>query len=284
MTYDADQWISYDDAQSFADKRLFMDTRCLGGVMIWAIDQDTEDFQALSGLLGDSFVTDSLIQGGKMSDSEKAALAAELAGLSGDGCYITLGCSGPGADPTFASCNKGYIPIERLHEAGGSDIENYGALRHENRVCPVGQWKTVCCLASSPAQNCKWRGGPERSSMYCDGGFGDKTCGPTQFELFTDKFTSAEGGAPCASALRSLCCDGIPDTQKCRWTACSKTVDCNFDTEEEVTERGDQDGGTPCADGTYRTYCCPSPSLAASGARASIFPYEFTISISNAYY
>jgi len=36
MVYDANQWISYDDAESFAEKRNFMDTRCIGGVMIWA--------------------------------------------------------------------------------------------------------------------------------------------------------------------------------------------------------------------------------------------------------
>ena len=39
ITWDADQWVSYDDADTFAQKKDFANRRCLGGLMVWAVDQ-----------------------------------------------------------------------------------------------------------------------------------------------------------------------------------------------------------------------------------------------------
>lgn len=44
-----DQWVSYDDAKTFQPNSLG-----LGGVMIWSVDQDDNDFSALLGLVGKS--------------------------------------------------------------------------------------------------------------------------------------------------------------------------------------------------------------------------------------
>ena len=38
--FGANQWVSYDDEQSFTDKKAFLTSRCLGGLMIWSIDFD----------------------------------------------------------------------------------------------------------------------------------------------------------------------------------------------------------------------------------------------------
>lgn len=38
-----DQWVSYDDAETFAQKSEFAQTLCLGGLMVWAISHDTKD-------------------------------------------------------------------------------------------------------------------------------------------------------------------------------------------------------------------------------------------------
>lgn len=39
ITWDGDQWASYDDEQTLAQKRDFASQRCLSGTMVWAIDQ-----------------------------------------------------------------------------------------------------------------------------------------------------------------------------------------------------------------------------------------------------
>jgi hypothetical protein len=205
MVYDDNQWIGYDDKTSFAKKCEILSNDCLGGVMIWAIDQDAPDFQALSGLLGDEFVQGALIEGGSMGEAEREALAGELGGLTGDSCYVTTGCSGPGSNNKFATCKKGDIAVEKVHSPGGNPTNVYKtALLQEVETCPKGQWKTVCCPAKSPAINCKWVGAPERSSIYCDGGLEGKTCGTGRNELVTDTYQASTGGAICASGARSL--------------------------------------------------------------------------------
>ncbi|KAK6433413.1 hypothetical protein LTR95_010408 [Oleoguttula sp. CCFEE 5521] len=49
-----DQWVSYDDEVTFKQKVDWANSVGLGGVMIWSVDQDDEQFSALEGLLGES--------------------------------------------------------------------------------------------------------------------------------------------------------------------------------------------------------------------------------------
>ncbi|CAD6594277.1 MAG: hypothetical protein ASARMPREDX12_008557 [Alectoria sarmentosa] len=39
ITWDSNQWVSYDDADTFQQKKDFASQRCLGGLMVWAMDQ-----------------------------------------------------------------------------------------------------------------------------------------------------------------------------------------------------------------------------------------------------
>ncbi|KAL4860963.1 glycosyl hydrolases family 18-domain-containing protein [Aspergillus spectabilis] len=75
MVHDQTQWIAYDDETSFARKCEMLDSGCYGGVVIWAIDQDTPDFQALSALLRDNFVSGNAV--GELADEEKDAMVDE---------------------------------------------------------------------------------------------------------------------------------------------------------------------------------------------------------------
>ena len=43
ITWDNDQWVSYDDEETFKAKINFANKLGLGGLLIWAIDQDTDD-------------------------------------------------------------------------------------------------------------------------------------------------------------------------------------------------------------------------------------------------
>ena len=273
MVYDDNQWIGYDDAKSFAKKREILDNDCLGGVMIWAIDHDTPDFQALSGLLGDEFVQGALIEGGTMGDAEREALAEKLGGLTGDSCYVTMGCSGPGSNNKFATCKAGHFAQNKVHSPGGNPTNVYKtALLHEVESCPKGQWKTVCCPAKSPAINCKWVGAPERSSIYCDGGREEETCGAGRYELVTDRYMASTGGAVCASGARSLCCDSAPELQKCSWTECQEEKKCP--TGGYLTFRGNEGGGKACPKGQTQYFCCPIAGKSCLNAAPQQNPLE----------
>jgi GH18 family chitinase len=50
--FNGNQWVSYDDEESFSAKKEYLSSRCLSGAMIWAIDEDDSNYDALSGLLG----------------------------------------------------------------------------------------------------------------------------------------------------------------------------------------------------------------------------------------
>jgi chitinase len=51
--YEGDQWVSYDDEESWHDKMGFLSFRCLSGLMIWSLDEDTGEADALNALMGD---------------------------------------------------------------------------------------------------------------------------------------------------------------------------------------------------------------------------------------
>ncbi|KAF7884611.1 uncharacterized protein EAF02_004947 [Botrytis sinoallii] len=50
------QWVSYDDSDTFAQKVEWANSVGLGGVMIWSVDQDDADFDALKGLIGEDIL------------------------------------------------------------------------------------------------------------------------------------------------------------------------------------------------------------------------------------
>jgi len=43
ITFDNDQWVAYDDAETLQLKADFARSQCMGGVMVWAVSHDTTD-------------------------------------------------------------------------------------------------------------------------------------------------------------------------------------------------------------------------------------------------
>ncbi|KAM7214514.1 glycoside hydrolase [Rhypophila decipiens] len=50
VTWDNDQWISYDDLPTFEMKIRYANSRCLGGVMVWAVDLDDMTYTSTNEL------------------------------------------------------------------------------------------------------------------------------------------------------------------------------------------------------------------------------------------
>ncbi|PNP44197.1 hypothetical protein THARTR1_11088 [Trichoderma harzianum] len=66
LVYDSNNWISYDDSTTFQQKVDFANQRGLAGLMIWAVDQDDDGFNALQGLTNknvDSVIPESDVMG-----------------------------------------------------------------------------------------------------------------------------------------------------------------------------------------------------------------------------
>lgn len=50
ITWGGNQWVSFEDKETLTLKKQWANNHCLGGVMIWALSQDTPDYQSLFGL------------------------------------------------------------------------------------------------------------------------------------------------------------------------------------------------------------------------------------------
>jgi GH18 family chitinase len=46
ITWDDNQWVSYDTDQTFRIKMNYANDHCIGGTMIWSVDQDDENYKS----------------------------------------------------------------------------------------------------------------------------------------------------------------------------------------------------------------------------------------------
>lgn len=266
--YDGNQWISYDDQQSFFDKKKFLTGRCLGGLMIWAIDQDTQNHDALESLLGD--FSGSQLEGGNLDNKTAAALSAAFGAYTGQNCFITPTCTDgtDGQKQKDQICPPGTDAVSTAHspvQAAGHDLHG---------TCDEGWFRYICCPTKAFPKNCKWNGAPVRSEFGCSG-----SCSNTQFLLNTDNYVDDKGVGDCYTGTRDLCCDSTSALDQCYWTNCQGPLlpqdpaKCDHADDEYQTSRYDQDNGDFCSaayvsavDGSVgspftdrfkRGFCCP---------------------------
>lgn len=220
VNWDEKQWVSYDNNVTMKQKIDWANDHCLGGVMIWALDQDTYDWQALTALLGKPVDGAALLEGGSESSLNAAEMAHAYNAFTGTDCYVT-GC----VDYNTGSCKAGYSVLEYVHRA------SYGVITQpDDHLCKTGdtteyedpnsQYRLICCPTDA-MPTCQWSGGS--SDGLCTGG-SYKTCGSDSFELVQDSYFDRTGSVSCTIDARSLCCatDSALDTlnTKCYWTEC----------------------------------------------------------------
>lgn len=140
IVWNENQWISYDDQQTFQQKIKFFNEKGLGGLLLWAIDQDDRNRDALRGVLYPQDLV--------MTDSLKDDVSYWQSQHPGD-CQTTE-CG--------KHCSPGFIEMESLSCPDGSDSE----------------WRICCPLSSAPdPSTCQWRGGDNGGGLcngQCHGG------------------------------------------------------------------------------------------------------------------
>ncbi|KAF4906599.1 Chitotriosidase-1 [Colletotrichum fructicola] len=129
ITWNTDQWVSYDDADTFDQKKEMAKDLGLGGYLIWAIDQDDEHLTALQAVISPKKLGD-LGAAGDSDDWQS----------SNKHCYITS-CGG--------NCDAGDVKIT-------------------DQPCDKGRSKLCCPLSGAPdPKECTWRGG--ETTRWCNG-------------------------------------------------------------------------------------------------------------------
>ncbi|KAJ6024672.1 hypothetical protein N7540_005469 [Penicillium herquei] len=197
--YNGNQWISYDDAQSWQDEVRYLTGKCISGVMIWALDQDDGMHTALTALLGEEALSGLLMEGGDLSDSQRKELTDQYSAYTGQNCYVTEECtdgSGSQKDNSQYVCSSGFSSVATAH----APQQKLGYWIGE--TCRSGTYRHICCPTNAMPTNCEWTGAPVRSEVGCNG-----KCGSDQFQLNIDSYVDAFGEEPCYQGDRALCCD-----------------------------------------------------------------------------
>lgn len=214
MVWDYDQWVSFDTRETFQLKVDYANSVCLGGVMIWALDQDTYDWQALSGLLGRN-VSGNGLDGGPGSNADSEELSHIYSAYTGQSCYITE-C----VDWDTGQCKDGYSVLNYVHSGSLGMIQD-----PDDELCKRGsepddqdsQYRLICCPTDAMPEGCVWNGAFPPSC----GGRG-LSCEEGKYELVAGAFGDRAGAQNCIVGRRSLCCNTNPALTKCSWSGCGQ--------------------------------------------------------------
>ncbi|KAK4200452.1 killer toxin subunits alpha/beta [Triangularia verruculosa] len=129
ITYGRDQWVSYDDVDTFKQKKELAHDLGLGGYLIWAVDQDDDQLSALQAVISPKKLGSLGPEKGKSWDN-----------ASVPNCYVT-GCDG--------KCDPGFTLMSE---------QNCGTDDKKSQLC--------CPLSGAPdPSTCHWRGNP----IWCNG-------------------------------------------------------------------------------------------------------------------
>lgn len=139
FTWNTDQWASYDDTETFQQKIEYANTQGLGGIFVWAVNQDDRDFDALRGVLSPKFLD---VSGNTASD------VSYWQSKTPRTCEVSE-CGVP--------CARGYVSLTSM-----------ACPSHENR----NKVQQVCCpmTATPDPSTCSWRGSPLFCNGHCHGG------------------------------------------------------------------------------------------------------------------
>ncbi|KAF2022761.1 glycoside hydrolase, partial [Setomelanomma holmii] len=176
INWDSNQWVSYDDDDTFQQKRDFANKRCLGGTMVWAMDQ--VDQKADNGLAPAPGVTTSDQEDAKQKSGDLAA------GIS---CYTT-DCN--------VACMKSTNQVAQMNGQPGQ--------LSTNDRCAKGQYRNLCCASGTTMGKCQWRG-YRGVGLSCMGGCAD---GETEIVKDTNNHVKKKD-QDCAGGLQSFCCKGF---------------------------------------------------------------------------
>lgn len=177
ITWGSNQWVSYDDTDTFQQKRDFANKRCLSGLMVWAMDQ--VDQSASNGLGQPAGVTLSQQNdANQMSVNQQAGLTCR---------YTDCGESCPSGSTEVAASNG-----------------QPGQLSTSSR-CKKGKYRALCCDDGTTMGKCNWRGF-RGAGLSCMGGCAD---GDTEITTNTNNHDKKTGDQTCNGGLQSYCCTGF---------------------------------------------------------------------------
>ncbi|ERT00776.1 hypothetical protein HMPREF1624_02009 [Sporothrix schenckii ATCC 58251] len=300
ISWGDNQWVSFDDADTWKIKADYAKSVCLGGVMVWAISHDDVRgtyAKQLAGALGRAVFIDPATNVTAVVTTGFSQVDTCQWSNCGEGCPVGFaevqlttdplggsltdktGCFG-GSVHTFCCPKTAPLPICALRGFQDSGVCNPGCAAGEAEVgaqstgCAVG-YQSACCTDDSssmaPYGSCAWFGEPP----LCSGSGSVAAC-PSSYPNHVVSSTSGQGGAgSCWVGAMSYCCSGSAAPaafSDCAWStkasnavAASAVCEDSCPSGELLVAR--QQG--PCALGN-EAYCCKGSSVAVVGGLGGI--------------
>lgn len=234
ITWDSNQWVSYDDGETIQLKISHANSRCLSGKMIWAVDQDDSQGSSTNDLLG-------IGPANGVSPEEAQKIRDDLANATqaaavASSCYWTF-C---GDD-----CTPGYFPatVARGQVAG----------IQRDTECPADQYQTLCCAPGTTMGTCKWDGW-RGVGLSCA-----PACSDSDATIVARNSNS--GDLDCNGGYQAYCCSGFVPSSR------TNTGNLALVGQGGITKRG-LGGGV--AGGVLGTLACVALVTAANIVLASL--------------
>ncbi|CAO2656569.1 Nn.00g053720.m01.CDS01 [Neocucurbitaria sp. VM-36] len=139
ITWDSNQWVSYDDGETIQQKLSLANNRCLGGHMVWAVDQDDSASSSTNDLLGIGLANG--VSPERAENVKEQLRNATRAAEVGSSCYWTF-CG--------ESCQTGWFPA--THANGQI------AGIQKDTECAAGDTQILCCAPGTSMGTCSWDG------------------------------------------------------------------------------------------------------------------------------
>lgn len=259
VTWDNDQWVSYDNDVTLKQKMDYANSKCLGGVLIWAASTDDAKGSAIQALNGAA---------GRKGFSEAALRRAPSKENTGQ-CVWGECATG---------CPAGLSPVT----ASGGKSSGYAGIYNG---CDKGKSRYYCCPTGNVPDSCTWRG----TAPLCGAAGGAKckdnevevtsaTSGPGKCKLLSDLYLSyiTDQLEACLTGHKNFCCSRNSADQnvgKCVWSGSAPictaaapffrfaSASCPSDHSDKLTTGKYGNGGEqPCwYNGGYKSYCCSDP-------------------------
>ncbi|KAJ5219685.1 hypothetical protein N7468_008889 [Penicillium chermesinum] len=193
ITWDKDQWVSYDDEETLEMKKKYANGKCLGGRMVWAVDLDDVDTKAsvsdltLSGLrsIGDD-VTINRPYGLRKLAATKSQNSVNLL------AYWSDCAAEPQCEAGYTSWTQGHGKVFDIDTGVYSGDGCHGGGNGYNRA--------FCVESDVQLNNCFWVGKPKDCKQTC----------PSGMTLLTQNTHIAGMKTGCKNGhFSSFCCESI---------------------------------------------------------------------------
>ncbi|KAF3017889.1 hypothetical protein E8E14_013004 [Neopestalotiopsis sp. 37M] len=216
ITWDSNQWVSYDDQETLKMKLDYANSKCLGGTMVWAATTDNPKGEAAAAINAvqkeavgfDNIGSAMLIGGcgwtacgGKCLSVLKSVItdSGEKGGFLGDlvqlfGGVLSAAAGAVAAVFTFAA-SGGNVVVAGVWAADAFLITELGLSAGADALTQSchNDVKQYCCPPQDPP-TCTWSG----TAPFCNGG-----CSSPDVEFLQD---GSGDGHRCWTGHKSLCC------------------------------------------------------------------------------